>query len=168
MPLPIPLSRLTNLMPLFALEALAGRAVATVLDRHPRLLERMGEHGSRTLAFSPTDLALVFLVTPRSGRITVLRGGSRPAADARIAGPLVVLLALLEGRIDGDATFFSRDISVEGDMEAIVAIRNALDDAAIDLPTDLAPRSGPLRRPVELGLRRVRQGLLAGEGLRWN
>ena len=30
--------------------------------------------------------------------------------------------------MDGDALFFSRDLMIEGDTEAVVCLRNALDD----------------------------------------
>ncbi|AGH97674.1 hypothetical protein A11S_851 [Micavibrio aeruginosavorus EPB] len=35
---------------------------------------------------------------------------------------------MIDGRYDGDALFFSRDIYIEGDTEAVVCLRNALDD----------------------------------------
>jgi hypothetical protein len=74
------------------------------------------------------------------------------SADAMVKGPLVLLLALLEGRVDGDAEFFARELDVSGDMEAIVALRNALDDSSIDLPSDLAPIAGPLAVSAQRGL----------------
>uniref|UniRef100_UPI0035D40185 efflux RND transporter permease subunit n=1 Tax=Brucella ceti TaxID=120577 RepID=UPI0035D40185 len=42
-------------------------------------------------------------------RISVFRQDAAFEADAAIEGPLVMLLALLEGKLDGDALFFSRD-----------------------------------------------------------
>jgi UDP-N-acetylmuramoylalanine-D-glutamate ligase len=62
----------------------------------------------------------------------------------------------------------ARGIEVAGDMEAMLAVRNALDDAAIELPKELAPKSRLLRRPLEAGLERLRAALLAREGVRWN
>jgi len=41
------------------------------------------------------------------------------------------MIELLEGRADGDALFFSRTLTVEGDMEAVVALRNAIDGSEI-------------------------------------
>ena len=52
----------------------------------------------------------------------------------RIAGPLLGLIGLIDGTYDGDALFFSRDLVVEGDVEAVLALRNAIDDAGIDAP----------------------------------
>lgn len=87
-------------------------------------------------------------------------------------GELVLLLALLEGRIDGDAVFFSRDLAVSGDMEAMLALRNALDDCEINLPSDLADMAGPLaplvRRAGEQIRERALGRVLKEEAPQWN
>lgn len=54
------------------------------------------------------------------------------------------LIGLIDGSYDGDALFFSRDLVVEGDVEAVLALRNAIDDAGVDLVTDTAAMLGPL------------------------
>lgn len=168
MSLPTSASWFVKLVPLSAIQVFARKAFADVLDHHPRLLDRMGPHANQTFAFVPTDVPLAFVVTPGARKLGVLRFPAQIIADATISAPLVLLLALLEGKADGDAAFFARGIEVEGDMEAIVAARNALDDAAIDLPSELAPKRGPLHRPLELGLQRLRTILLAREGVTWN
>jgi predicted lipid carrier protein YhbT len=71
----------------------------------------------------------------------------RPVA-ATIKGPLPALIDLLEGRIDGDALFFSRALAVEGDMAAVVALRNAVDGADISLTEDMLRPLGPLGAPA--------------------
>ena len=53
-------------------------------------------------------------------------------------------MGLVDGSYDGDALFFSRDLVVEGDVEAVLALRNAIDDAGIDLVADTAALFGPL------------------------
>ena len=92
----------------------------------------------------------------------MLRKGDTFTADAGVEAPLVTLLALLEGRCDADALFFSRDLKVIGDMEAMLAMRNALDDCDIDLPRDLARIGGPAapvvhRLAVEIRSRSLRE-----------
>ncbi len=59
-----------------------------------------------------------------------------------------MLVDLLEGRIDGDAVFFARGLTVEGDMAAVVALRNAVDSAEIDLAEDVLALLGPLAVPA--------------------
>lgn len=168
MKLPASVRYLVRPIPLGIVQAVADAALARVLDKHPKLFDRLGEHGAKSFAFTPTDLPLTFVVTPGSKTIAVLRPEWPMRADVRISGPIVTLLALAEGRLDGDAEFFARDLSIDGDMEAIVALRNAMDDCRIDLPKDLAPAGGPLRRPVEFGLQTVRAHLLARGVRKWS
>ena len=167
MPLPAAVPLLLNVVPA-ALPELVGRlAFARMLTRHPKLLVRLGEHAARTYAFTPTDIPFAFAVVPRTGAVTARRRGSRQPWDLQVSGPLIVLLALAEGRIDGDAEFFGRQIAIEGDMEAALALRNALENEAIDLTRDLAP-DGIVRSPVGAGLARLRTWLLNREERRWN
>lgn len=49
---------------------------------------------------------------------------------------------MIHGTLDGDALFFARDLVIEGDTEAVLALRNALDDAEIDLLTAAAAALG--------------------------
>jgi predicted lipid carrier protein YhbT len=50
---------------------------------------------------------------------------------------------MVHGVLDGDALFFSREITIEGDTDAILAMRNAIDAAEIDLSCELANLFGP-------------------------
>ena len=61
---------------------------------------------------------------------------------------------MAEGRLDGAALFFSRTLSIEGDMEATLALRNALDDARLDFGTLLLGCLGPLGIRAAAFLRR--------------
>lgn len=156
-PIPVPLAQLV-----------AQLAFARVLARHPRIFERLGEYADRTYCFAPADIPFEFAVRLRSGTVRADRPGRILHTDLRISGPMVLLLALAEGRVDGDAEFFGRQISIDGDMEAVLALRNALDNDAIDFAKDLAPARGPLRGPVEQALDRVRTFLLARKDRKWS
>lgn len=50
----------------------------------------------------------------------------------------MTLLGMIDGRYDGDALFFTRDLSVQGDTEAVVCLRNALDDMEGSVADDVA------------------------------
>jgi predicted lipid carrier protein YhbT len=69
-----------------------------------------------------------------------------------------VLVGMLDGSYDGDALFFSRDLVIEGDTSAVLALRNALDDAEID-PATLAGVPAPLRALFNRGAEAVLDGL---------
>lgn len=51
----------------------------------------------------------------------------------------MTLLDMIGGKQDGDALFFSRDLSVTGDVEAVVVLRNAIDDTDGSVIDDLLP-----------------------------
>jgi len=50
---------------------------------------------------------------------------------------------MLDTQLDGDALFFSRTLKVTGDLEVVVALRNALDDIDGSIASDVAALFGP-------------------------
>jgi len=138
-------------LPLRPLALAVDRVARAVGRRHPDVFARLGEHTGKRFAIDPTDLPFLFVLTPRPDRplVEVARSSEDVAADARIAGPVAALLGLVHGAYDGDALFFSRDLVVEGDIGAVVALRNALDNAELDLVSEMAAALGPLADPAE-------------------
>lgn len=132
-----------GILPITPFEYVARRLFGHLFSAHPDLFDRMGPYRNCSFSFTPTDLSLVFFVKPAGPGLSLRRKGAAVGADAGVEAPLVMLLALLEGRCDADALFFSRDLQVTGDMEAILALRNALDDCDINLPRDLSRIGGP-------------------------
>lgn len=145
---------LTPLPPALLQPAL-NAAMAIVRRRHRDIFERMDGFGDPVFLIDPIDLPYVFILTPDQQTPKLTAHRSYPAEDvnAVIRGPLLALMDMLEGRIDGDAMFFSRDLVIEGDTEVVVALRNAVDGAEIDLAADIlslfGPFSGPARKAVK-------------------
>ena len=129
--------------------------VAERLTGHPGLFARLGDQASKTFLLDPTDLPFAFILRPRPDKpaIDVVKRGDAVAWEAHIAGPFAALLGMLHGTMDGDALFFSRDIIIEGDTEAVLALRNALDDAEIDILGEITASLGPLGPWLEKPLR---------------
>ncbi|MEP5009951.1 SCP2 sterol-binding domain-containing protein [Roseobacter sp.] len=119
-----------------------------VAKSHPGLFRRLGAFDHTPFVLDPTDLPIVVCLNPNGGkpRVRVSRGQGDGAA--RIAGPLAALLGLVHGAFDGDALFFSRDLVIEGDTAAALALRNAVDDAELDLSEEVAQLSGPFAAPL--------------------
>ena len=164
-------ARLAAFTPLPLVERLAHLAFHQVLKRHPGLLERLDGHMGKRFGFLATDIDIAFVICPGARSVRVMRGKYLPktgqrAPHATVSGPLGVLLSLLEGSSDGDAEFFVRALTVVGDMEAVLALRNALDDADIDLPTDLGALAGPLSSLATRFGRAVRSAVLGAKS--WN
>lgn len=133
-------------LPLAPLQPLLALVLRAVLRRHPAIFDRLGAHAGKRFGLRPTDLPFALLLTPSPSapRIAALRRLPRRGIDARITGPLLGLVGLAEGEMDGDALFFSRTLTVEGDMEAVLALRNAMDGEGLDLVRDTAAALGPL------------------------
>lgn len=138
-------------LPLFPLSVALQALVRSALRRHPTMFARLGDQAGKVFVIDPTDLPFVVVMTPRTENpeIRAVRRGHEPDADARITGRLAALVGLVHGVYDGDALFFTRDLVVEGDMSAVVALRNTLDNAEIDLVAEAAAMLGPLANPAE-------------------
>lgn len=160
-PFPAAIATPLNFLPIAVVQRATAAMLAQIMKRHPDMFVRLGEHRNKRYAFLPVDLPFAFMVEPASPAITVSRKGRLPKTDAAVEGPLFMLLALMEGRQDADALFFSRDLSVTGDMEAMLALRNALDDSGIDLPRDLGAFAGPLAPVVTRVANRLRGHVLS-------
>ncbi len=113
--------------------------------RHPDILERMADYAQKPVCIDPVDLPFVILLDPNPEHpsLTVRREIDPDDVAATIHGPLATLIALAEGKVDGDALFFSRRLVIEGDTEVVVALRNAIDGAGIDLIEDISAQLGP-------------------------
>ncbi|MDR3527474.1 MAG: SCP2 sterol-binding domain-containing protein [Rhizomicrobium sp.] len=155
-----------GMLPLLSLEVVARHLMSNAMAARPSFAARLGEYSGRTFAVDPVDCPFVFVLTPQDGgtHLSVVR--EAVGFDARIAAPLVVLLGMIDGTYDGDALFFSRDLSIEGDTEAVLALRNAIENADLDLSTVLGfPQAmqGPVNRAARQVFMRVRRLLDAPE-----
>lgn len=128
-----------------------------VARRHPSLFRRLGGYTTTRFVLDPTDLPISMTLTIQTATPTIRLSRHKPKGDAYIAGPLAALLGLLHGAFDGDALFFSRDLLIEGDTAAVLALRNALDDAELDLSTELEAMSGPLAPALHRIIERLEQ-----------
>lgn len=132
--------RAAPLVPMgWALTMLARRLVT----KHPGMIARLGAYVDCRFAIMPTDLPVTLLLHPHRTAMRVTLHRRPPVSDVRIAGPLAALLGLVHGTWDGDSLFFSRDLVINGDTAAALALRNAIDDSELDLGAEIANLSGP-------------------------
>jgi len=144
-------------VPLAPIQPVLAAALGAMRARHPELFGRLARLGGARFRIVPTDLPFDFALDTAPARLRAVRRDAPLDAGATVRGPIATLLALLEGGVDGDALFFGRDLAVEGDLEAVVALRNALDGAEIDIPADLAAGLGLLREPARHAIATARQ-----------
>lgn len=148
-------------LPLRPLEIALRRLLAGILDRHPDLVGRLSGIERRRIAIEPDDLPFVIVLEPHGGTMSLclVRTPADGAAHARIRGPLLTLIGLVDGLYDGDALFFSRDLVIEGDIEAVLALRNAIDDADVDMLDEVAATCAAYGPPIA-GMRQMFAGIL--------
>lgn len=152
--------RLLAPLPLPLLQPILSRVIFKVAQNRPELFGRLGVQQKKTYLIDPTNMPFVFILMPDSNQPRLRacrRGRSVPSHDSRIAGTFLTLLNMIDGSLDGDALFFSRDLIVEGDTEAVVVLRNALDDLDGSIVDDLANQFGPLGRAAVSALRQIRR-----------
>ncbi|WP_287787902.1 SCP2 domain-containing protein [Acidiphilium sp.] len=124
------------------------RAAAVLMRRlerrHPRLFRALSAQSQMMIGIEPSDLPHRFLLRFGGGAINLTAAAHfTQAPTTTIKGRLAALLALLEGRLDSDAAFFSREITVIGNTAAIVMLRNTLERDAVDLLAAITAMFGP-------------------------
>jgi predicted lipid carrier protein YhbT len=140
---PFPFLRFLPLPLLQPVLTLIGTQVAR---RQSEVFERLGPHAQKTFVIDPTDLPFVLVLKPKPGApsLSAWRRDDAPHSHACIAGSFLNLFDLIDGSLDGDALFFSRKLRVTGDTEAVVALRNALDDVDGGVVQAVTNAFGPL------------------------
>jgi O2-independent ubiquinone biosynthesis accessory factor UbiT len=159
--LPSMAARVMGVLPAAPLELICNAVMVSVLTRYPGIQQRLGEHAGKSFAVDPIDCPFAFVLEPRHDkpRLRVVSSLGPGGHDARISGAALVLLGLLDGTYDGDALFFTRDLTIEGDTAAVLALRNAIEDAELDpgrilgVPERMSPLIGGGLRDAANALR---------------
>ena len=137
---------LSRWAPVFLLQPLIDRIVRRMVARHPEVFARMGDKARSTILVDPIDMPFVLVLRPNpdAPEVRIVRRSMAPACDATIVAGFLTLLGTIDARADGDALFFSRDLKIGGDVEAVVRLRNAIDDVDGSIAADIAALHGPL------------------------
>ncbi|TNE66028.1 MAG: sterol-binding protein [Alphaproteobacteria bacterium] len=136
---------LARLLPLGPLNHALGFAMRRLGHRHPAVIDRLAPIAGRRFLVVPDGLGVTFLIGIEARAVTAAASrDTGHSADIRIRGPLPLLIQMLEGKLDGDALFFARNLHIEGDTEALLTLRNAIDSEDIDLRQEVLSLLGPL------------------------
>jgi predicted lipid carrier protein YhbT len=150
--LPTPIVRgAMHVTPPFVLARAVHMLMRNMERAHPKLFQNLARLKPAVVHVEPSDLPHRFELKfggDEKAIARILDKSEQGTADATIKGNLDILLNLLEGRIDGDALFFTRGLVITGDTAAIVALRNTLDREEIDLFADITGMFGPFSKPV--------------------
>jgi predicted lipid carrier protein YhbT len=127
-------------VPVGLFQPVLRRLIENVIRNHPDIFDRLESSHHKSILINPTNFPFVFLLrpNPQDPFLRAYRRRNAPEYDARISGSFLTLLRMVDGQLDGDALFFTRDLSIEGDTEIIVSLRNALDDMEGSIADDIA------------------------------
>lgn len=144
-------------LPLFLIQPLLRRIVQRIAADIPSVFDRLGPHRTARFVIDAHGLPFILLLRPDPENLLfrAFPRDAEPDHDARISGKFFDLLALVDGEQDGDALFFSRDLDVGGNTEAVVCLRNALDDVDGSIAARVADMFGPPGRAALAALRRA-------------
>lgn len=137
-------------VPLPVINLVLSRLVRFICQNRPEIFRRLDGHHHKTFLIDATNLPFVLCLRPdpSNPELTACRKRRAPSAAARITGTFLTLLGMIDGRYDGDALFFTRDLIVEGDTEAVVCLRNALDDVEGSVADDVATFFGAVGKRI--------------------
>ncbi len=146
-------------VPLFPAQPALSRIVTYVADHRPELFARLGVHINTVYIIDPVNLPFVLRLCPNPEypELTAHRRREDIEYGARISGSFLTLLGLIDGRFDGDSMFFTRELKIEGNTEAVVCLSNAIDDLEGSIMDDITEACGPLSRPLKRALSIIRK-----------
>lgn len=127
-------------IPLPLINLVFSRVIKEIAHNRMEIFSRLTGHHHKAFLIDISNLPFVIFLrpNPNHSELKTYRRHNAPPAEAKISGSFLTLLGMIDGRYDGDALFFSRDLRVEGDTEAVVALRNALDDMDGSIAEDIA------------------------------
>ena len=118
-------------IPLAVLQPILHFAARHVAISRPELFVRLGPHLNKRFLIDAVELPFVLLLVanPANYSLRAYRRHQQPSYNAGISGTFLDLFDMIDGSLDGDALLFNRALRITGDVEAVVALRNALDDS---------------------------------------
>jgi len=153
---PFPLGMLPDGPLCVLLRPALARVVRRIGARHPGLFSRVApyERSDFVILVDEFPFALHLRPDPEAPLLRAVPRHRLPPHEARIEGRFPLLLELVDGESDGDAAFFSRELTIAGNTEAVVSLRNALDDVDGSIAQETADLFGPPGRAILDHLRR--------------
>lgn len=138
-------------IPKLPLQVSVSYALRQMERAHSAIFAKVLEQGEFTYLIKPTDLPFnfYFVIAKENPGIRIISKESPLTADATITASLQSLCEMLEGRLDGDAAFFSNNLIIEGSTLAVVTLRNAIEAEPVNIVTDLSKSFGFFSKYIE-------------------
>ncbi len=125
--------------PLKVIQPFLEKSIKIIQDKHPSIFNRLSEE-EIDFVIDAIDLPFMFYlkISKSSPILKAIKKTEKPYPSATIKGTLINLLRLFEGKVDGDAMFFSKELTIEGSTATTVALRNAIDGEDMSILNDLS------------------------------
>lgn len=145
---------ISRALPLFPLQPVLRRIVLHVAKIHPELFERLETGAFKTFLIDAKGIPFLLVLKPDPNNPTLVARSRHDEIqyDVLVSGKFSTLLQMIDSKSDSDALFFNRNILISGDTEAILLLRNALDDMDTTLADDVATAFGPLAKPMRASI----------------
>lgn len=136
--------------PLTVLQPFLAKSMRIMQEKHPGIFDRLSAE-EFDFVIDAIDLPFIFYLKPSKSKpiLKAIRRTENTNASATVKGTLTNLLKLFEGKVDGDAMFFSKELIIEGSTAATVALRNAVDGEEMSIINDLAEIFSPFEELAE-------------------
>lgn len=147
-----------NKIPFPFIQVLLNYSLKKMHAKYPRVFAKVAEKEETSFLIIPLDLPFNFylIINKNYPSLTVEEKDCNLTPSATIKATLFNLLSMFEGKLDGDAAFFSKSLVIEGSTAAIVALRNAIDSENINVVKDLTEDFGifkkVIRKIITLGI----------------
>jgi len=125
----------------FKITGLILNSVANKIYRnHPSMAERLQPIINSSFFVKITNLPfnVFFTIEEKGVAVKALHNSEQPTADLTISSDLTSLVNIFEGDEDGDKLFFSRKLQINGNSEALVTLRNAIDSQDINIVEEIS------------------------------
>ena len=96
------------------------------INNNPGVRHRLGEINGKVFLFNSSDIDRSYLFYAEDGRL-VVEFDSKRKADVVLQGNFDTFLKLLRHKADADSLFFSRELTIRGDVKTSVFFKNLLE-----------------------------------------
>lgn len=143
---------LTKPLPLAPVNFILRKIIHRLRHNHPAIISRLEPVVGISFLVVLEDLPFNIQLCIEDDDIKAFCVREKIASDVRICGKFMKFVQMLEGEEDGDALFFSRDLVVEGNTEALLTLRNALDSEDISISKEILEQVGIFKIPADIAM----------------
>jgi predicted lipid carrier protein YhbT len=149
------LGMLAKNIPLKVWQPFLQKSIDVMNKKYPRVFHKVKDEqtgNSFDFVIDAIDLPFLFYMkpSPEAPILMAFRRGEDVSSSAVIKGELVNLLKMFEGKVDGDAAFFSKTLVIQGSTVAVLALRNAIDSEDMNIIEDLSDVFVPFQKYFKL------------------